>query len=60
MTAFLDSIGYGAVDAGPLGESWRQQPGEPAYGAPYGPVEDAGGRPAGEGTIRRALAAATR
>ena len=60
VTAFLDSIGYGAVDAGPLGESWRQQPGEPAYGAPYGPMEDAGGRPAGEGTIRRALAAATR
>ena len=60
VTALLDSIGYGAVDAGPLGESWRQQPGEPAYGAPYGPVEDAGGRPAGEGTIRRALAAATR
>ena len=60
VTAFLDSIGYGAVDAGPLGESWRQQPGEPLYGAPYGPMEDAGGRPASEGMIRRALAAAAR
>ena len=49
-----------AGDAGPLGASWRQQPGEPVYGAPYGPMEDAGGRPAGEVTIRRALAAATR
>ena len=27
VTAFLDAIGYGAVDAGPLTESWRQQPG---------------------------------
>lgn len=60
VTAFLDSIGYGAVDAGPLAESWRQQPGEPAYGAPYGPYADERGRPAGEGTIRAALAAATR
>ena len=49
VTAFLDSIGYGAVDAGPLGESWRQQPGEPVYGAPYGPMEDERGRPASEG-----------
>ena len=60
VTAFLDSIGYGAVDAGPLGESWRQEPGEPVYGTPYGPFEDEAGRPAGEGTIRRALAAAIR
>jgi len=60
VTAFLDAIGYGAVDAGPLGEGWRQQPGEPVYGAPYGPYEDPRGRPAGERTIREALAAATR
>ncbi len=60
VTAFLDSIGYGAVDAGPLAEGWRQQPGEPAYGTPYGPYEDPRGRPAGERTIRAALAAATR
>ena len=37
VTAFLDSIGYGAVDAGTLAESWRQEPGRPAYGPPYGP-----------------------
>ena len=60
VTAFLDSIGYGAVEAGPLGEGWRQQPGEPVYGAPYGRYEDERGRPASEGTIRAALAAATR
>jgi 8-hydroxy-5-deazaflavin:NADPH oxidoreductase len=60
VTAFLDSIGYGAVDAGPLGEGWRQQPGEPVCGPPYGPFEDHRGRPASAGTIRAALAAATR
>jgi len=59
-TEFLDSIGYGTVDAGPLGEGWRQQPGEPVYGSPYGPFEDQRGRPAAERTIRAALAAATR
>ena len=60
VTAFLDSVGYGSVDTGPLAEGWRQQPGEPVYGTPYGPYEDERGRPAGEGTIRAALAAATR
>jgi 8-hydroxy-5-deazaflavin:NADPH oxidoreductase len=60
VTQFLDSIGYGAVDYGPLAESWRQQPGEPVYGTPYGPMDDHSGHPATEGTIRTALAAATR
>ncbi len=60
MTAFLDSIGYGAVDTGPLGESWRQQPGTPVYGAPYGPFADEEGSPASADTIREALAAASR
>lgn len=60
VTTFLDTIGYGTVDAGPLAESWRQQPGEPVYGAPYGPYEDPRGRSASEGTIRAALAAAAR
>jgi predicted dinucleotide-binding enzyme len=32
VTEFLDSIGYGAVDAGTLADGWRQQPGTPAYG----------------------------
>jgi predicted dinucleotide-binding enzyme len=60
VIAFLDSIGYGAVDAGSLADSWRQQPGTPVYGAPYGPFEQPAGTPASAGTIRAALAAATR
>ena len=60
VTQFLDSIGYGAVDAGPLAESWRQEHGAPASGAPYGSFDDEKGTPAGEDVIRAALAAATR
>ena len=60
VTAFLDSIGYGAVDAGALAESWRQQPGTPVYGAPYGPFDDEKGTPASADVIRSALAAASR
>jgi predicted dinucleotide-binding enzyme len=60
VTEFLDSIGYGAVDAGTLAESWRQEPGSPAYGAPYGPFDNEAGTPASAGVIRAALAAATR
>jgi len=57
VTAFLDSIGYDAVDAGPVAESWRQEPGTPAYGTPYGSFSDETGTPAGGATIRAALAA---
>jgi 8-hydroxy-5-deazaflavin:NADPH oxidoreductase len=60
VTAFLDAIGYGAVDAGPLTESWRQQPGTPVYGTPYGPFDDPAGTPADETTVRAAVAQATR
>jgi 8-hydroxy-5-deazaflavin:NADPH oxidoreductase len=60
VTAFLDSIGYGTVDAGSLADSWRQEPGTPVYGAPYGPFSQVAGTPASEDTIRAALAAATR
>jgi 8-hydroxy-5-deazaflavin:NADPH oxidoreductase len=60
VTAFLDSIGYGAVDAGPLAEGWRQQPGTPVYAAPYGSFQDPKGSPAGADAIRQALAAAGR
>ncbi len=60
VTDFLDSIGYGAVDAGPLAEGWRQQPGTPVYGAPYGSFQDKKGSPASAGAIRQALAAAER
>jgi predicted dinucleotide-binding enzyme len=60
VTEFLDSIGYGTVDAGGLTDSWRQQPGTPAYGPPYGSFDNEKGTPAGEAVIRAALAAATR
>ena len=29
----IDDLGFDAVDAGSLDESWRQQPGTPVYGA---------------------------
>ena len=60
VTAFLDSIGYGAVDAGPLAGSWRQEPGTPVYGAPYGSFDDEKGSPASAEAVREALAAASR
>ena len=60
VTAFLDSIGYDAVDAGRLAESWRQEPETPAYGTPYGPFSDEAGTPASAATIHAALAAAHR
>jgi 8-hydroxy-5-deazaflavin:NADPH oxidoreductase len=64
VAAFLDAIGYDAVDAGPLAEGRRFQPCTPLYGAIY-----AGGdpdfynlppMPAGADLIRRALATAYR
>jgi 8-hydroxy-5-deazaflavin:NADPH oxidoreductase len=60
VTAFLDSIGYDAVDAGTLADSWRQEPDRPVYGAPYGPFSDATGIPAGAATISADLSAARR
>ena len=60
VTAYLDSIGYDAVDAGPVAESWRQEPGTPAYGTPYGPFSDEAGTPAGVALIHAALAGAHR
>jgi predicted dinucleotide-binding enzyme len=60
VTAFLDSIGYDAVDAGPVAESWRQEPGTPVYGSPYGPFSDQAGTPASAATIHAALVAAHR
>jgi 8-hydroxy-5-deazaflavin:NADPH oxidoreductase len=60
VTEFLDSIGYGTVDTGTLAEGWRQQPGTPVYGPPYGSFDDEFGTPASENVIREALAAATR
>jgi predicted dinucleotide-binding enzyme len=60
VTGFLDSIGYGAVDAGTLADGWRMQPGTPAYGLPYGSFDNEKGTPASAAVIRAALAAATR
>jgi 8-hydroxy-5-deazaflavin:NADPH oxidoreductase len=59
-SAFLDAIGYGAVDAGPLASSWRQQPGTPVYGPPYGAFSDPVGTPASEAIVRAALEQAVR
>lgn len=44
----VDELGFDGVDAGPLDDSWRQQPGTPVYAADF----DADG-------VRRALASAT-
>ena len=44
----VDELGFDAVDAGGLDESWRQQPGSPVYGTDF----DADG-------VRRALAEAS-
>jgi predicted dinucleotide-binding enzyme len=60
VTAYLDSIGYDAVDAGPVAESWRQEPGTPAYGTPYGPFSDEVGTPASAAKIHTALVGAHR
>jgi 8-hydroxy-5-deazaflavin:NADPH oxidoreductase len=60
VTAFLDLIGYGAVDVGALSDGWRMQPGTPAYGPPYGTFDNEKGTPASATVIRAALAAATR
>lgn len=35
---FMDTIGYSAVDIGPLAESWRIEPGTPIYVWPYVPA----------------------
>jgi predicted dinucleotide-binding enzyme len=61
-TQFLDAIGYDAVDAGPLAESWRFEPDTPAYGLPYlGPEKLSGpGKPAAAAELQNALAAAHR
>ncbi|RYG38478.1 NADP oxidoreductase [bacterium] len=31
VVGLLDELGFDGIDAGPLAESWRQQPGTPAY-----------------------------
>jgi predicted dinucleotide-binding enzyme len=60
VTEFVESIGYGVVDAGPLADSWRQATGTSVWGTPYGPFSNEKGKPVGEDAIRTALVAATR
>ncbi|MFI5934552.1 NADPH-dependent F420 reductase [Actinoplanes sp. NPDC051494] len=59
VTAFLDAIGYDAVDVGPLAQSWRVEPGQPAYAAPFG-VYGKPGTPAGVDALMAAVAQAKR
>ncbi|UBU13914.1 NADPH-dependent F420 reductase [Nonomuraea gerenzanensis] len=63
-SAFLDAIGYDAVDAGPLAEGWRFQPGTPVYGNAYAGESanfwESPGVPAGTERIRADLDAAKR
>lgn len=64
VTEFLDAIGYDALDAGTLADSWRFEPGAPAYGVPYvgdaADFQSAPGTPAGTAAIGDAVAAAKR
>ncbi|PWR05439.1 NADP oxidoreductase [Micromonospora acroterricola] len=62
VTAFLDRIGYDAVDAGSLAEGWRYQPDTPAYGTLYSADPGNWDQPAPGGAekLRALLAAATR
>jgi predicted dinucleotide-binding enzyme len=64
-TALLDTLGFDVVDAGPLSEGWRQEPGTPVYGSPYlkdpaAALSDDPGATAPAAKIREALAAAAR
>ena len=60
VIAFLDSIGYDAVDAGPLPEGRRFQPGTPAYRIYLGEGPDPWetGKQVDAGALTAALAAA--
>jgi predicted dinucleotide-binding enzyme len=60
VTAFLDSIGYDTVDTGSLADSWRQEPGTPVYGSPYGPFSDELGTPADAARIHADVVGAHR
>jgi predicted dinucleotide-binding enzyme len=60
VTEFIETIGYGVVDAGRLADSGRQATGTPVWGTPYGPFSNEEGRPAGEEAIRTALTTTTR
>ncbi|MFJ9556234.1 NADPH-dependent F420 reductase [Nocardiopsis sp. NPDC101807] len=38
VTRFMEAVGYDVVDAGPLADSWRVEPGTPIYFWPYAPA----------------------
>ena len=59
VVAFLDSIGYDALDAGALAEGRRFQKETPAYGLPYfeSATEPGPGTPADVAVLQKALAA---
>lgn len=57
--AFLDTLGYDAVDGGPLARSWRAENGRPVYVMPYAKDGDvATPAPADAATVRSLLEAA--
>ena len=58
VTEFLDSIGYDAVDIGPLAENRRTQGDTPVYMTPYAAFDDPAGAPAGPDGVRAKVAAA--
>lgn len=61
VTAFLDAIGYDALDVGPLADSWRAENGRPAYVMPYATDGDVDApSPAGADVVRDLLARADR
>ncbi|WP_351235758.1 NAD(P)-binding domain-containing protein [Streptomyces sp. NPDC002133] len=67
VAGLLDRLGYDAVDAGELADSWRFQRDTPAYVVPYaknpqglGVSGDDRGAPADVATLRAALAKAVR
>lgn len=56
VTAFLDAIGYDAVDAGALAAGGRRfQVGTPAYGGLYGQFSDPAGTPCPAGVVKDVL-----
>ncbi|MFJ1595971.1 NADPH-dependent F420 reductase [Streptomyces sp. NPDC088261] len=64
-TELLDALGFDAVDAGPLAESWRFGPGTDSYGRPYAEERDVNfmqreAAPAPAAEVAETLAAAQR
>ena len=64
VTTFLDSIGYDALDAGPLPEGWRFQRDTAAYVQPYAApgvaLADSPGQQVTTATLQEKLDAAVR